>query len=234
MRDSQQPVWADIAKSEQEIWLDFMGLEYWRRLWIVQEFLLAKNITFLHGTAILSSGVFTSFCQSRFGLQNVIELIKMMVNRRSNTVNPRWLDMFYLYKYTTSSHCLDARDKVFGLQSLLEDQERVPVSYEMSVEDVYVEMEIRLAASSAHLVMWETYSEVLYFVGRGMGLLEFVTLKRFRENMLEGVEVPGGGTEGLRADVVVMSIQHTAALRRCLAIERVSSRSSTVVVEQVN
>jgi hypothetical protein len=115
--------------------------DYWKRTWIVQEFLLAKNVQILCGSKSipwkafdhvarksLNTKVYES--QSRVG-RTALEQIRgstfMSLSKDRKLVRGQTLEE--LLKKYGSTRCADIRDRVFGLVGLANDGHLVQVDY---------------------------------------------------------------------------------------------------------
>lgn len=148
-----------------------MRRPYWRRVWVVQELLLSKQVRFLCG-------------QKEFSWANMRDLIidveiEMGITEWNENEGPRLTtapDIHFLYSTSciiigkafllkpscitslwvaisifANFECADPRDRVYGLQSLVPPKVRVVVDYSKSMEEVLddVMLELREISDSA-------------------------------------------------------------------------------------
>lgn len=121
---------------------DFFGNSYWTRLWIVQEIMLARYIRIICGETLLSWDELRRF---------VLSGARTLSAEAQSILPPQvtWLAEHALLAKTYSfaslletfctSECYDLRDKVFGLQGLVNEADRIPIDYSMSVRAVFRE-----------------------------------------------------------------------------------------------
>ncbi|KAI4658283.1 uncharacterized protein J4E79_007265 [Alternaria viburni] len=120
--------------------------EYFRRLWIVQEFILARQIR------VLVKGVWlvndTRGWECRFetldhhlwrSIPNISYSIicKSSLRRIGGFIH---LDMFAALDMYALNSCADPRDKVYGLLGLVRVDHRVTVDYEKSNDQLYLDL----------------------------------------------------------------------------------------------
>ncbi|KAI9686430.1 MAG: hypothetical protein M1822_003776 [Bathelium mastoideum] len=151
-RNAAQPLEQDeyadlIVERREEVTLlkidalrEFFANPYWERLWIVQEIMLAKYIRIICGETLLSWDELRRFCSSG-------EIDPSMEARRLAPPQVLWLVEHALsaklYSFSSllrtfgQSECEDPRDKVYGLQGMLEEQHRMEIDYAKSVYEVF-------------------------------------------------------------------------------------------------
>lgn len=108
--------------------------EYWQRLWIIQEVLLAKCLTVWYGPDILSWPTLRSYVQCT-GVTSQIQFLTFA----SSQIKLAYLSLELAVSYFHDALCEDVRDKVYGLQSLISKDTQVPVDYAKSPEQVWVD-----------------------------------------------------------------------------------------------
>jgi hypothetical protein len=128
----------------EAFWSAFAKLcdrDYWKRTWIVQEFLLAHNIQILCGSNSIPWKVFdhvalksqnTKFYESqsqvgRAALEQIRSSTFMSLSKDRKLVRGQNLEE--LLKKYGSTRCADIRDRVFGLVGLANDGHLVQVDY---------------------------------------------------------------------------------------------------------
>ena len=135
-------VWGN--ESYEEYGTDLLALgaaSYWYRAWIVQEFVLARKISVLCGTAHISDiGVVTLFLIiSRFWahgesiLKELTRLSMVLLNRvrfqnksevgasRGNIARQEWMSLAQLIQNHSHSETHDPRDKVYAFVGMAQD-----------------------------------------------------------------------------------------------------------------
>lgn len=128
----------------EAFWTSFAKLcdrDYWKRTWIVQEFLLAKNVQILCGSKSISWKAFDHVArksqntkvyesQNRIGraaLEQIRGSTFMSLSRDRKLVRGQTLEE--LLKKYGSTRCADIRDRVFGLVGLANDGHLIQVDY---------------------------------------------------------------------------------------------------------
>ncbi|KAH8681679.1 heterokaryon incompatibility protein-domain-containing protein [Xylariales sp. PMI_506] len=150
-------------------------LPWWRRLWTVQEFLLAREVVFRCGQHIISASVLTrgaknliehghSCCDPdsgsfsrRFTLddnerashnvwQGLNNLLGLMVSTDGGSFH--WILSIYRMRL-----CTDSRDRLYGLFGLALDQlhDHFPVDYTATIEDVFETFTIQYVRHTKNL-----------------------------------------------------------------------------------
>lgn len=134
--------------------ISIFELPYWRRLWIVQEVLLAKELVLCFGDNARTVISWELLTRTRVSLRAVspywklIPALEEYVNRIKDT-SPLRLDMmrqgnerrwplFSLIEMTKTSLCQDPRDKIYGLLGLASDfsVKELGITYEKPVAHV--------------------------------------------------------------------------------------------------
>ena len=119
---------------------------YWRRIWVVQEIVLARQITYCCGDDILLGEVFTAAGKyieharsSR--IQHLITEVRESLASKIMGYTYRDLTLKQWLIKTQDSFCSDPRDKVFALLNLATDcRGKFLADYEMSLSKVYREV----------------------------------------------------------------------------------------------
>jgi hypothetical protein len=84
---------------------------------------------------------------------------------------PQGVPAIEAFKYCCNSECKDLRDKVYGLQALVVQDERVVVDYSMSVNDVFISAMSKLLERGERRGWWlESVSDDLSHLALAMGL----------------------------------------------------------------
>lgn len=123
----------------------FVKLSYWQRLWIHQEVLLGKaGLMLMAGQSIVSRYQLTNLHINHRTREELFEdqpwppIINDVLFPDTESYN--WNGHLHLY-YTvctfSSNHCQDPRDRVFGLQGLISNDERIEVNYSLSPQEIF-------------------------------------------------------------------------------------------------
>lgn len=119
--------------------------EYWNRLWIVQEFVLARELYLLYGTAkfgyhdlerLLDFVMFSKCTQGSD--QAVTAVSELMQIRKPNRLDQRYTFSDLIGLSCTKS-CADPRDRIFGIQNLVHwPKLKITVDYSMPVLELWL------------------------------------------------------------------------------------------------
>ena len=130
---------------------------YWLRLWILQEVLLARDIVVWYGNDIVSWARLEEHCEENIGQPQLHFLIDH--NRVSGRAKHR-LPIFAslsttvsasaamtpldIIEYSCESQCQDARDKIYGVQNLFLEKDRLAVDYSKDLREVWGDVTLLL------------------------------------------------------------------------------------------
>lgn len=142
---------------------------YWERVWIVQEMKLAENLQYVWGRRILPEWALSSNIQLSTRIRDLTSRWK---DPLSGAGRMAWDDLIQAGVFR---RCLDPRDKIYAMQSLLDPKLRVRVDYTKSVREVCLDA----------LTTYELYGEGLDYLSRrsfpnlveSMGLLTFGNMR---------------------------------------------------------
>ncbi|KAH7089739.1 heterokaryon incompatibility protein-domain-containing protein [Paraphoma chrysanthemicola] len=117
----------------------FLGDEYFQRLWIVQEILLAQAVKVLILDIWISwDRILATTTNNRVALEQrrvapgTLSLLQMS---ESPSSRPRKLES-YLAEFAVNG-CADLRDKIYGFMGLVDEQHRLDIDYSKTVYEVY-------------------------------------------------------------------------------------------------
>jgi hypothetical protein len=119
------------------MWEHLSSLTYWRRTWIIQEIVLAKQIIVLYDKVQIG---WTRLAHVRIDQAStrLSELFRYRESYRKYTLNLR--DLLYC---SAESRCTDPRDKVYALLGLAHDYQKSPgfdVDYQKDTRDLLREV----------------------------------------------------------------------------------------------
>ena len=179
-----------IRSEDRDALVTILNDQYFTRLWVVQEVMLARDVSILiRGNRSItwkeiSKAVFSPRGFDRgYTLNNALEYIldktspsaaELICQRLSKPYKPVH-SLYDTIKYFSDNGCHDPRDRVYGLLGIVKEHERVVVDYSNSVEEVYLSVLKVLSMRS----VWEhrnPYLEpedvhgVLFNLGKTMGL----------------------------------------------------------------
>lgn len=114
---------------------NFFSANYWSRLWVVQEMRLAKSITIYYGSSIIRWDDLQKFNDLGFHekLRSVSLIGILILNGEPMSSHP--LGMLTNF---CDSECVDARDKIYGMQSLFREGYKLEVDYKQSPKTVFI------------------------------------------------------------------------------------------------
>jgi hypothetical protein len=121
----------------------FFGNPYWTRLWIVQEIMLAKDILIMCGKTLLPWKDLRHFCtygQDSLPLdakQAVPEQVLWLAQHDSSAIRYTYQDLLRAF---CTNVCEDPRDKIYGLQGLVREIDKMDeaeIDYTKPVHVVY-------------------------------------------------------------------------------------------------
>ncbi|QDS69866.1 hypothetical protein FKW77_000452 [Venturia effusa] len=118
---------------------------YWWRLWVIQEIMLGKKFTIIHGQHMVSWGYF--FWGIDFdefgGRHSVPRIVQSIFDERDIFYQKgRGHSLSYVLELFSlaGAECENPRDKVYGLQGLVDASAAVDVDYNKSVEEVFFDV----------------------------------------------------------------------------------------------
>lgn len=138
---------------------------YWRRLWILQEIILAAEVTIRCGTfriAWHSLETILEVVKNTSKLQNFLytnfkmkPLAIYRHRRHRKLLGQQTHTLYELCKFHEDSECIDSRDKIFGLLGLSQSccQEHVPADYRkhtFEVKEMLIRHHVRCHATESH------------------------------------------------------------------------------------
>jgi hypothetical protein len=154
---SHSSVGATINPSHQAAFKSLLSLDYWQRVWIIQELALNHNLTlFMYGSESFSREMIHAFCkiclksewgghsstnmssdEMSFGLYSKLESlaynVDVIVNLKAGADLDTILDM------ARKAQSLEQHDKLYGILSLLpkEVRDRIEPNYDLPVQEIF-------------------------------------------------------------------------------------------------
>jgi len=153
-KDCTQPTSSPIHALEC-----FFENPYWKRLWVVQEIMLARYIRIICGETLLSWEELRRFCLS--SMPQLAPQLQHSVPRQMTWLVDHALSA-KTYTFTnllitfSSSQCHNPIDKVYGLQGLLATDARIRIDYAKENEEVFLDT-ADLMKKDVHLVAVERF-----------------------------------------------------------------------------
>jgi hypothetical protein len=111
----------------------FMRLNFWERLWIQQEMVLASHLVFMAGSTFFSARELEK-TDHLWTVQREPALLLAMGNTNAGRKHMRLLDAI---KRFSAKDCSDPRDRVFALLGMVHSDECIEVNYKLSVGEVF-------------------------------------------------------------------------------------------------
>lgn len=112
---------------------DILRDQYWTRLWIIQEIMLAKSLRLLHGSDLWDWASMRQLAKqsSHITPPNIVDrkLIPGLMTDRFAL--HRALELF------SAQNCHDPRDKVYGLMGVVHKKERIEIDYNKGAPEIY-------------------------------------------------------------------------------------------------
>jgi len=120
----------------------FLGHPYWKRLWTVQEVLLARNLTIMYGADTLAwhhlAECWDTIRPGEKAISNVItDNLGALVMFRKDHRSVKNLKLHEEIRHFCIHRCLDPRDKIFGLLGIVRREERIEIDYEMTPNQIF-------------------------------------------------------------------------------------------------
>lgn len=139
----------DVWRSLKELF----SRRYWKRLWVVQEVLLASRLILICGPARFElpralSGEIPLWTRMRWPGDTVEHVgehrevsqgFMLIANYEQRMSCDQEIDLFKLeeaLRTFISCECSDPREKIFGLQACVEERYRIEVDYNLSMEEL--------------------------------------------------------------------------------------------------
>ena len=186
-----RPIW---TSEEGRAIYELCERKYWKRIWIVQEFILAKDITLYcgrksfswHALSLIFSHLLGDVVSNRIEHHPYAAHVKTsfaasMVQQRQQKMTTAAFslcDLIQMYKHMEST---DIRDKVFGLLGLVQESELrllgISANYSMSPSQIY-----------------KDFSDAYSFYAHRRG--ESNRVERFEKALEETLKLASGGPSG--------------------------------------
>ncbi|EXJ76591.1 uncharacterized protein A1O5_01099 [Cladophialophora psammophila CBS 110553] len=159
--------WSEAeVREHQDGIVEFTGLEYWHRTWIIQELALARSVHFIFGSQRftmkdLEKGLFVALMPTALGqllrdirhIANASDLLSLATTESRDGNAGRLTQLLYMSR---CSRCSDPRDRIYGLLGIMTnmfDADFLEADYEQSTMDVYTNFAGRLISKSGSLAI---------------------------------------------------------------------------------
>lgn len=123
----------------------FFSRAYWRRIWVVQEIMLASKVGIMCGHKRVELGLLRRYVADIAMARKSLEghcASSILVNHRyfdrSHNRLKSVLELFMNFEST------DIRDRVYGLLSLVPPDARIPIDYSKSIEQVFLDTMVKI------------------------------------------------------------------------------------------
>lgn len=151
VRDSRSLLQTDRYRAQWTALRNLLSRKWWSRIWTVQEFVLAPNVSFWCGmdsvcrVAVCLAILMADRCPS-VGIKETLAFTHanhrrraLMLYKRSRAPGSKVnLSLAALTAYFACMDATDDRDRLYGLQALAMDSDVLPVSYAISLQEVYM------------------------------------------------------------------------------------------------
>jgi hypothetical protein len=134
-------------------WTSFKRLcqrEYWKRVWIVQEVILARKLEILFGDKRMPWATLESACLKPEKMPSIRFAANKACRRSINTSNfglfirqrasKQRKSLLELVRVYANSESTDPRDAIYGLIGLASDGQELAVNYSAGIESIYAEV----------------------------------------------------------------------------------------------
>ena len=127
-----------LPTSHDSAWNQLLQLDYWNRLWVIQEILLAKSITVMLGASSVSWNKLSINCMraalTSYQTENS-RLMSIRAYRHSGQVSKfSWAEALGVSK---GSVCQSKHDRIFAMLGLVREELRVQPDYTQTLMMVY-------------------------------------------------------------------------------------------------
>lgn len=118
---------------------------YWTRVWIIQELVLARKITFVCGLSTLPYKTILRMCttyqMAGFDDENKTTFYKgWQTFDKVGAIRGATGVAHVIFAFFQHNKCTDLRDKVYGLRQLLPNPSALPVDYSKTTLDVFLDV----------------------------------------------------------------------------------------------
>lgn len=124
--------WVTYTKDQRLAVEHLIDNGYWSRVWVVQEVKLAQLATLWCGLEELAQQAFSELNETKIGRGQDAYLVEFILDHQATSLAEVCMDI-------TDRKCTDPRDRIYGVQSLFVDDERIQVDYEKRIELVFLE-----------------------------------------------------------------------------------------------
>lgn len=127
-RDTHDQAFAAFSSTHRDLLRPFMDENYWKRMWIVQELVLARETKIICSDRIMHlKALEEEFLKSVDGLENDIDewsfsrIMRPLPNRSAPERDAgSFADLVEMLYYHRNSECSDARDRIYSLLSCID------------------------------------------------------------------------------------------------------------------
>ncbi|XPS81545.1 hypothetical protein M3J09_013476 [Ascochyta lentis] len=134
----------------------FFQNPYWKRLWIVQEVMLARYIRIMCGDTLLSWEELRRFCvsgRSYLPPDATSGIPAQVVWLAEHALSAKEYSYISLLRTFSKTECQYPRDKVYGFQGLLVKKDQTSIDYSKSVGAVFIDAASTLARGARAVAM---------------------------------------------------------------------------------
>lgn len=173
-----------LRSTHHGAWHRLIELDYWQRLWILQEIMLARSVTVLLGMQAVTWDQLNMACIRYADVDEKTANSRLMSIRAyrqlGTTSNLSWVEVMGLSK---ESLCRDEHDRIFALLGLVDPTLRVRPDYERPIGEIYEQV---INLERAYRRQHATASERIFrFRSRALGCGSFEQFRKVLEDDLK-------------------------------------------------
>jgi hypothetical protein len=150
---------------------------YWRRIWVVQEIMLAREATIYCGSKHVSWQKFEELIRNFMAIQDrrrdsdtlcvssIVNSTAFVILDQKSFWSGKRTRLMSLLKLYRNHQATDIRDKVYALHGLAEDSLDMVVNYNKSTKNLFVEVLYHTCASLdlSHRRKWAAANDTIHF-----------------------------------------------------------------------
>jgi hypothetical protein len=164
-------------------WQHLAALEYWTRLWICQEIVLARRVTLVlgkywvhwedfcrHFNEAALQRCFDEPMRSRIGQLRIQQLEEYRNEWHNPSAFTDGLDWHSAIDLTKGSHCQEPLDHIYGLNGLITPSMAIKANYSKSRKEVFFEVAHVMQARPHYAHHADAYGEFVRLLRTELGL----------------------------------------------------------------
>jgi hypothetical protein len=128
---------ADVYEQFRSGYEELKSNPYWKRAWVVQEVLLARNLFFLAQGSMMSVHAFKCVLTElrKSDAKEVLDLLDLLLENRPprTTLSAKLIENIELFRH---KECLNLRDRIYSILSVSSNGTQLSVDYECSLVEL--------------------------------------------------------------------------------------------------